>query len=286
MWRNSCYSWPRLVCSQRGETEVRLPLGPWRASTSPASGHAVGTVRLQLAARSRRDKISLARSRRVAARRDEISLKRGSETAQALTGGRRHVQEGVLSSRRLRDRGTSKSENPGDPVSCSCVARARAGTGHSAARRPLPPTPLLASAPSTPLDEVEFSPCNAPNVTDRSIVSPILLRPRSSSRRSPQPRVRYEIAPDPARHGAARLGPSSRLDLFRRVTGISGHSDSLCTSHGITRRGPRSGTRARRLRTPGAASALVARRRPVCVPVSRYDGDLPPPFSPYAYRVM
>lgn len=160
MWRNSCYSWPRLVCSQRGETEVRLPLGPWRASTSPASGHAVGTVRLQSAARSRRDKISLARSRRVAARRDEISLKRGSETAQALTGGRRHVQEGVLSSRRLRDRGTSKSENPGDPVSCSCVARARAGTGHSAARRPLPPTPLLASAPSTPLDEVEFSPCN------------------------------------------------------------------------------------------------------------------------------
>jgi hypothetical protein len=133
VWRNSCYSWPRLVCSQRGETEVRLPLEPWRASTSPASGHAVGTVRLQSAARSRRDKISLARSRRVAARRDEISLKRGSETAQALTGGRRHVQEGVLSSRRLRDRGTSKSENPGDPVSCSCVARARAGTGHSAA---------------------------------------------------------------------------------------------------------------------------------------------------------
>jgi len=80
-----------------------------------------------------RQDLSRERSRRVAARRDEISLKRGSETAQALTGGRRHVQEGVLSSRRLRDRGTSKSENPGDPVSCSCVARARAGTGHSAA---------------------------------------------------------------------------------------------------------------------------------------------------------
>ena len=158
MWRNSCYSWPRLVCSQRGETEVRLPLGPWRASTSPASGHAVGTVRLQSAARSRRDKISLARSRRVAARRDEISLKRGSETAQALTGGRRHVQEGVLSSRRLRDRGTSKSENPGDPVSCSCVARARAGTGHSAASAAShAPVLLLASATSPPLDEVEFS---------------------------------------------------------------------------------------------------------------------------------
>lgn len=220
MWRNSCYSWPRLVCSQRGETEVRLPLGPWRASTSPASGHAVGTVRLQSAARSRRDKISLARSRRVAARRDEISLKRGSETAQALTGGRRHVQEGVLSSRRLRDRGTSKSENPGDPVSCSCVARARAGTGHSAARRPLPPTPLLASAPSTPLDEVEFSPCNL-RERHRSI-DRVTNPAASSSRRSPQPRVRYEIAPDPARHGAARLGPSSRLDLFRRVTGIVG----------------------------------------------------------------
>lgn len=76
--------------------------------------------------------------------RDEISLKRGSETAQALAGGRRHVQEGVHSSRRLRDRGTSKSENPGDPVSCSCVARAgrgeRAGTGAQRGVR-CPPTP-------------------------------------------------------------------------------------------------------------------------------------------------
>lgn len=231
MWRNSCYSWPRLVCSQRGETEVRLPLGPWRASTSPASGHAVGTVRLQSAARSRRDKISLARSRRVAARRDEISLKRGSETAQALTGGRRHVQEGVLSSRRLRDRGTSKSENPGDPVSCSCVARARAGTGHSAARRPLPPTPLLASAPVDAARRSRVQPCYL-RTSPISIVSPILLRPALDEVFS---RVRYEIAPDPARHGAARLGPSSRLDLFRRRTGISAHS--LCTSD-VTRHHP------------------------------------------------
>jgi hypothetical protein len=266
VWRNSCYSWPRLVCSQRGETEVRLPLGPWRASTSPASGHAVGTVRLQSAARSRRDKISLARSRRVAARRDEISLKRGSETAQALTGGRRHVQEGVLSSRRLRDRGTSKSENPGDPVSCSCVARARAGTGHSAARRPLPPTPLLASAPSMPLlDEVEFSPVRPPNVTD---IDRVTNPAASSSRRSPQSRpVRDRTRPRASRSRATRPEltfrfVSSSVPGFRAIP-------SVCTSHGITRRGPRSGTRARRLRTPGAASALVARRRPVCVPVSR-----------------
>ena len=219
------------MCSQRGETEVRFPLGPWRASTSPASGHAVGTVRLQSAARSRRDKISLARSRRVAARRDEISLKRGSETAQALTGGRRHVQEGVLSSRRLRDRGTSKSENPGDPVSCSCVARARAGTGHSAARRPLPPTPLLASAPVDAARRSRVQPCYL-RTSPISIVSPILLRPALDEVFS---RVRYEIAPDPARHGAARLGPSSRLDLFRRRTGISAHS--LCTSD-VTRHHP------------------------------------------------
>jgi hypothetical protein len=268
VWRNSCYSWPRLVCSQRGETEVRLPLGPWRASTSPASGHAVGTVRLQSAARSRRDKISLARSRRVAARRDEISLKRGSETAQALTGGRRHVQEGVLSSRRLRDRGTSKSENPGDPVSCSCVARARAGTGHSAASAAShAPVLLLASATSPPLDEVEFSleVERNPGTSPISIVSPILLRPALDEVLS-RVRYDYEIAPRASR-SRARLGPSSRLDLFPFTGIFSGHG--LChVTHGITRRGPRSGTRARRLRTPGAASALVARRRPVCVPVS------------------
>ena len=211
MWRNSCYSWPRLVCSQRGETEVRLPLGPWRASTSPASGHAVGTVRLQSAARSRRDKISLARSRRVAARRDEISLKRGSETAQALTGGRRHVQEGVLSSRRLRDRGTSKSENPGDPVSCSCVARARAGTGHSAASAASHAPSASRFCDLAAARRSRVQPCN--RTSPISIVSPILLRPALDEVLS---RVRYEIAPDPARHGAARLGPSSRLDLFRR----------------------------------------------------------------------
>lgn len=225
MWRNSCYSWPRLVCSQRGETEVRLPLGPWRASTSPASGHAVGTVRLQSAARSRRDKISLARSRRVAARRDEISLKRGSETAQALTGGRRHVQEGVLSSRRLRDRGTSKSENPGDPVSCSCVARARAGTGHSAARRPLPPTPLLASAPSMPLDEVEFSRVRPPNVTD---IDRVTNPAASSSRRSPQScPVRDRTRPRASRSRATRPELT-----FRFVSSsVPGFRAILCARH-------------------------------------------------------
>jgi len=201
VWRNSCYSWPRLVCSQRGETEVRLPLGPWRASTSPASGHAVGTVRLQSAARSRRDKISLARSRRVAARRDEISLKRGSETAQALTGGRRHVQEGVLSSRRLRDRGTSKSENPGDPVSCSCVARARAGTGHSAASAAshAPSRFCTFAAGSTK----SGSACN--RTSPISDIDRVTNPAASSSRRSPQPRPVRDRTPRV--HGAARLAP-------------------------------------------------------------------------------
>jgi hypothetical protein len=237
VWRNSCYSWPRLVCSQRGETEVRLPLGPWRASTSPASGHAVGTVRLQSAARSRRDKISLARSRRVAARRDEISLKRGSETAQALTGGRRHVQEGVLSSRRLRDRGTSKSENPGDPVSCSCVARARAGTGHSAA----------SAASHAPSRFCTFA----------------------AARRSPQPRpVRQNVRDRTPRVTEPRDSARAHVvDLSFEVRLPGPFGRTLChvtARRHPTRRGPRSGTRARRLRTPGVASALVARRRPVC----------------------
>ena len=112
-----------------------------------------------------------------------------------------------------------------------------------------------------------------------SIVSPILLRPALDEVLS---RVWYEIAPRASR-SRARLGPSSRLDLFP-FTGISGHG--LChVTHGITRRGPRSGTRARRLRTPGAASALVARRRPVCVPVSRYDARRSPTLRRTGYNV-
>ena len=185
MWRNSCYSWPRLVCSQRGETEVRLPLGPWRASTSPASGHAVGTVRLQSAARSRRDKISLARSRRVAARRDEISLKRGSETAQALTGGRRHVQEGVLSSRRLRDRGTSSLKILG--TLCRAAVWREREPAQATAPRGVRCLPRPFSLLRLRRRSTKSSSARVTSERHRSI-DRVTNPAASSSRRSPQPR--------------------------------------------------------------------------------------------------
>ena len=267
MWRNSCYSWPRLVCSQRGETEVRLPLGPWRASTSPASGHAVGTVRLQSAARSRRDKISLARSRRVAARRDEISLKRGSETAQALTGGRRHVQEGVLSSRRLRDRGTSSLKILGT-LCRAAVWREREPAQATAPRgvRCLPrPFSLLRLRRRSSLDEVEFSRVRPPNVTD---IDRVTNPAASSSRRSPQScPVRDRTRPRASRSRATRPEltfrfVSSSVPGFRAIL-------ILCARHTASPGEDRGPALARGASgAPGAASALVARRRPVCVPVS------------------
>lgn len=107
------------------------------------------------------------------------------------------MQDCVHSSRRLRDSGTSKSENPvarGDPVSCDRVAK-RERTSHSAASCLLP---LLASVPS-PLDEVELSLVTSPKSIDSIVrtigcVSPIPCVPRPvrgdspPSTKSPQPR--------------------------------------------------------------------------------------------------
>lgn len=182
---------------------------------------------------------------RAARPRYEISLKRGSETAQALAGGWRHVQDCAHSSRRLRDSGTSKSENPvarGDPVSCDRVAK-RERTGHSAASCLLP---LLASVPS-PLDEVELS----------SLTPPLLPHRNRSTRSCPPSDVCHRSRASRVRSGAAldehEVASASTIHRVttRLIFRISGHRS--VTSHGITRRGPRSGTRA------PVGSALVSR---------------------------
>jgi hypothetical protein len=74
---------------------------------------------------------------RAARPRDETSLKRGSETAQALAGGRRHVQEGVHSSRRLRDSGTRVSLKIPWRVGTLCRATVwRSASAQATVRRP------------------------------------------------------------------------------------------------------------------------------------------------------